>query len=345
MMGVGVTRRDWMLFGAAACLPAAARSTPLRAETPLKLALDGRIEGPSAPFLLALEQGYFSSERLDVSVEASTGGLEPLTRVAAGGADFALGDINAFIRYRDQNPAAPVRAIFVVNNRPGYALISRKSRGVVEPQDLEGKRLGAPVAEHASAQWPILAKLNQVDQTKVAIINVGLPVREPMLAAGEVDAITGSTYGSPVNLREKGIPANDLTVLLMASYGLQLYGNTLLANTRTLADKPEAVTGFLRALTRGIKDTIRDPGAALAPVMRRGTALTREIELERLNIAIRDCFVTPEVQANGFGHIDRGRFETALEQIGLGYAFKTKPKPDDIIDLSFLPAEAERKFD
>ena len=345
-MSVGVSRRGCASFAVAACF-ALSTAVPdsARAQTALKLTLDGRIEGPSAPFLLALEEGYYKTAGLEVAIEPSAGGLESITRVASGAFDLGLADINALIRYRDQNPAAPVKAVFVVNNRPSYAIVGRKSRGVGNPEDVEGKRLGAPAAEHASAQWLAFAKINRIDPAKVTVINLGVPVREPMLIAGEVDAILSSSFSSPLNLREKGVPADDISVLLMSAHGLELYGNAIIANAKALNDKPDAVRGFLRALTQGLKDTIKDPGAAVASVVRRNGGTNREIELERLMAAIRDCIDTPEVRANGLGAADPARFEAAIEQIGLGYTFKIKPKLMDVFDASFLPAELDRKLD
>ncbi|MBX6426074.1 MAG: ABC transporter substrate-binding protein [Variibacter sp.] len=345
-MGFGVIRHGLRTLAVAVALaltPLCAPPAP--AQTPLRLTLDGRIEGPSAPFLVALERGHFKAEGLEVTLEASSGALEPIARVASGAYDIGFGDINALIRYRDQNPNAPVQAVFVVNNRPNYAIIGRKSRGVEAVRDLVGKKLGAPVADPASAAWPILAHLRDVDLSKVTVIDVGLPVREPMLAAGEVDAITGSSSSSPINLRAKGVPADDIVVLLMAERGLELYGGTIFVNTRALSEKPEAVRAFLSAFVRGLKDTLRDPAAAVESVVRRNNTAARDVELERLRVAIRDSVVTPEVIANGLGGIDPDRFARALDQIGLVYSYKNRPKPEDIFDPSFLPPESERKLD
>ena len=66
---------------------------------------------------------------------------------------------------------------------------------------------------------------------------------------------------------------------------------------------------------------------------------------ERLNIAIKENMVTPEVEANGYGVVVPERFAKAIEQIGLTYTFKTKPNPNEIFDPSFLPPAAERKVE
>lgn len=341
-MAVGVCRRGFVSLALAACLMPEPPSA--RAQTPLRLTLDGKIEAPAAPFLLALERGYFKNEGLELAIEPSAGGLEPITRLVAGGYDLGVVDLNSLIRYRDQNPTAPLKAIFIINNRPSYAVIGRKSRGVEALSDLQGKRLGLPPAEPATLAWPILARVNQIDTGKVIGVNVGLPVREPMLAAGEIDAVTGASFVIPINLREKGVPAADISVFLMAQHGVELYGTAIVATTRALADKPEAMKGFLSAFVRGLKDSIKDPGAAVQTIVSRNGGVIREIEQERLAVLIRDCIVTAEVRANGLGGIDPPRFERAVEQL-VAAGLKGRPKLEDVFDAAVLPPEAERRLD
>ena len=69
------------------------------AETPIKFSLDFKFEGPSAPFLLPLDKGYYKAEGVNVSIDAATGSLESITRVASGIYDMGFADINALIKY------------------------------------------------------------------------------------------------------------------------------------------------------------------------------------------------------------------------------------------------------
>jgi NitT/TauT family transport system substrate-binding protein len=321
---------------------AAASAGAANAETSITFSLF-RYEGPAAPFLVPLDKGYYKAEGLDVSFATVPGSLEPIDRVASGDYDMGFADINTLIKLRDAKPDTPVKAVFMVYNRPPFAVIGRKSRGISAPKDLEGKKLGAPTADAAFAQWPIFVQANGIDASKVTIENVSFPVREPMLAAGQVDAITGFTFSSFVNLKDKGVPVNDITVLLMADYGVNLYGNAILVNQKFAAEHPDAVKGFLRAFVKGLKESMKSPATAVDSVLRRNEATTKAIELERLNMAIHENIVTPEVKANGFGAIDNARFERAIDQIALTHKFKAKPKVDDIFDPSFLPPAAERK--
>jgi NitT/TauT family transport system substrate-binding protein len=336
------------LFGIrlAGCVAAAglALGVPASAQTPIKFTLDWKFEGPAAPFVVALDKGYFKAEGLDVTIDTSNGSVEPLTRVASGTYDMGFGDINSLIKFRDANPNVPIKAVFMVYNKPPFAIVGRKSRGVMKPKDLEGRKLGAPAADGAFAQWKIFTKANDIDVAKVTIDNVGFPVREPMLAAGQVDAITGFSFSSFINLKDRGVPVDDITVLLMADYGVNLYGNAIIVNPKFATEHPDAVKKFLIAFIKGLKETVKNPEAAVASVLKRNDVAKKEIELERLRMALKDNILTPEVKANGFGGVETERLDKSIEQIGLTYDFKNgKPKAADIFDASFLPPAAERK--
>jgi NitT/TauT family transport system substrate-binding protein len=336
-------RAGWATW-AGLLLAATLVSGATAAESKITFSLDRQFEGPSAIFLLPLDRGYYKAEGLNVSIDPGKNTLEAITRVASGDYDMGVADINALIKFRDANPKNPVKAVFMVYNRPAFAVIGRKSRGISSPKDLEGKKLGATAGSIAFAQWPIFVKANGIDAAKVTIENIGLPVRDPMLAAGQVDAIVGLSFSSYIDLKDKGVPVDDLVVLLMADYGVKLYGNAIIVNPKFASEHPDAVKGFLRAFVKGLKKTVQSPAAAIGFVLERADGASKNLELERLKIVINDDIVTPEVKANGYGGIDEARFEAAIDQLALAYKFKSaKPKPQDIFDASFLPPAAERK--
>jgi NitT/TauT family transport system substrate-binding protein len=316
-------------------------ATPALGQTAVKFSLDWKYEGTQAPFLVALDRGYFKAEGLDVTIDTAGGSVEPINRLASRTYNMAFADINSLIKFRDQNPQTPLKAIFMIYSNPPFAIVTRKSRGIARPKDLEGKKLGAPAADGAYAQWPIFVKANDIDAAKVEILNVGFPVREPMLVSGHVDAITGFSFSTYINVKHSGIPQDDIVVMLMANYGVSLYGNAIMVSPSFAADKPEAVKGFLRAYLKALKETVKDPSAAIDSVLKRNETANREAELDRLQLALRD-----NILANGFGGVDLARLGRAIDQIALTYAFKSaRPQAGDIFDASFLPPSAERKVD
>ena len=312
------------------------------ADTRIKYSNDWKWEGPAAPFLLALDKGYYKAEGLDVSMDTGKGSREAIPRVASGTYQMGSADINSLVKFRDKNPGLPVVAVMMIYNAPPFAIVGRKSLGVTSPKDLEGKILGAPAPDGAYAQWKAFVKANGIDASKVKIENVGFPVREPMLAQGKVHAITGYSFSSFINLKSKGVPEDDISVILMREHGLDLYGNAVIVNPGFAAKHPDAVRAFIRATIKGMKETVTNPEAAVKFVLAHNDVARETVELERLKMALADNYVTSEVRANGFGAVDTARLTRSIEQIGDTYTFTAKPSAADVFDGRYLPAKSER---
>jgi NitT/TauT family transport system substrate-binding protein len=178
----------------------------------------------------------------------------------------------------------------------------------------------------------------------VKIESIGFPVREPMLADGKVDAITGFSFSMHYNLLAKNLKPEDIKMMFMTDHGLVLYGNAIMVNPDYAKANPKVVAGFVKATIKGVLDTIKDPDAAIKTVMKRNDTGDEKIELDRLKMSLRDNFVTPWVKANGFGGIDPARLAKSIDQIALTYDFKNRPRPEDIVTSQYLPPAAERKL-
>ncbi|NMN56833.1 ABC transporter substrate-binding protein [Xanthobacter autotrophicus] len=319
-------------------------AAPALAETDVKFALDWKFEGPSAPYFVALDKGYYKAEGLNVTIDSGPGSVAGIARVAAGTYPIGFFDINSLMKFRDQNPDKKVVAVQMVYDEPPFAIVSLKKTGITKPKDLEGKILGAPAPDGAFAQWKAFVKENGIDAEKVKIENIGFPVREPMLADGKVDAITGFSFSSFFNLRQKGVPADDIAVMLMSKHGLVLYGNAIMVNPDFAKAHPEVVKGFVKATVKGIIDTAKDPKSAIKSVMKRNETADEAIELARLEMALKDNIVTDWVKANGTGDVDPARLAKSIDQVGITYEFKAKPTAADIFTSEYLPPASERKM-
>jgi len=226
----------------------------------------------------------------------------------------------------------------VLFDRAPYAIIARRSRGIQALSDIDGKTLGIAEGDLSIRLWPALARQNGINAASVKQSRISAAVREPMLSAGQVDAVTGFSYLSGVNLRDRGVPADDLVVLRYADYGCEAYGFALIVNPAFAAAKPEAVKGFLRAVMAGTHLAIKDPTRAAEEVVSRMDGGSRDLELERLHAVIRDNILTADVRRNGIGGIDPVRFDRSVDQIGEDFKFQKRPAAADIFDDSFLPA-------
>jgi NitT/TauT family transport system substrate-binding protein len=330
---------------AVAVLGAALVATPLAAQdlTEVDFTLDWKFEGPSAPFFVAIDRGYFEEEGLSVTIDSGAGSRESIPRVATGRYDMGFGDINALVKFLADNPDAAVEAVFMVYDKPPFAVIGRRSQGVTEdPASLEGKTLGAPPPDAAYAQWDAFVDAAGIDTSAITIENVGFPVREPMLAQGQVDAIFGYSFSSVLNLKAQGVSDEDIVPIFMADNGLDLYGNAIMVNTDWAEANPEAVEGFIRAFVKGLQFTIQNPEEAIGSVMSRNEIASTETELERLKMALDDNIVTEATESEGLGTVDMDRFAASIVQLQTSFDMPDPPAAEAVFNPAYLPPVEER---
>ena len=312
------------------------------AETDLQFALDWKFEGPSAPYFAAIDNGHFEAADLSVEIAAGQGSLDAIPKVATGAFPVGFADINSLIKFLDQNPGAPVTAVMMVYDKPPFAIVGRKSLGVEVPKDLEGRVLGAPPPDGAWAQFPAFASANDLDVDAITVEPVGFPTREPMLAEGNVAAVTGFSFSSFLNLVRLGVPEDDISTILMADYGLELYGNAIIANTTFAEENPEVITAFLTAVASGWKDAIADPAGAIESLVERNPAADAALEQRRLQLAIDANVATDFVMEQGMGRVDVARMEKALAQLAETYEFQNEPDARLYFTDAYLPDAAAR---
>src|SRR5262249_57470829 len=118
--------------------------------------------------------------------------------------------------------------------------------------------------EGGVAIWHMLVKTTGIDARKVTVLDVGFAAREPILADGQVDAITGFSFSSYFTLKDRGVPVDDIVVMLMGDHGLKLYSNAIIVNAKFAAENAEAVRGFLRSFLKGLTSTLASPASAFA---------------------------------------------------------------------------------
>ncbi len=310
-------------------------------DTAIKFQLDWRFEGPAALFLVPEAKGYFKTEKLAVTIDAGNGSGGTVTRVASGAYDMGFADLAALMEFQANNPAAPkpVAVMMVYNDTPAAVLALKKS-GIKTPADLKGKKLGAPVFDAGRKAWPIFAKANGI--TDVTWTAMDPTLRETMLVRGDIDAITGFSFTSLLNLEARGVKAADVVVLPYPDHGVKLYGNAVIVSEAFLKKNPEAVKAFLRAFTKGMKDVIADPKAAIATLKARDGLIDAALEERRLKLALDATVLTPNAKAEGFGNVSAPRLSLMGSQVSDAFATKVRVDSASIWNGAFLPPAADR---
>lgn len=330
--------------GAFTALALVAFAQPAAAQTEINFTLDWKFQGPTAAFIVAQKTGYFAEEGLEVSIDSGNGSAGAVTRVASGAYQMGFADINALVEFNVANPGQSVKCVMMIYDAPPFGLYALKSSGISEPADLVGHTLGAPVFDASYKLFPAFAAQVGIDPAAVPRINMDPPLREAMLVRGEVDVISGHYFSSMLDLMSKGVAADDIVAMLYADYGMDFYGNAVIASGGFIDEHPEAVAGFNRAVAKGLREVIADPKAAVALVAEYDPLIDQALEVQRLEMAIEQNILTPHVREAGFGAIDEARMGRAIEQLAAALDLPQQPAVADIWTDAFLPAAELRQL-
>jgi NitT/TauT family transport system substrate-binding protein len=312
-----------------------ALSSPASAQTNIKFLNDWRWEGPSAPLLLA-NKSYFAGEKLSVALTPGTGSAATVAKVASGEFDMGFGDFSSLIEHAAKNPGvAPPVAVYMVYERTPSSLFIRKASGAERPQQLAGKKLGAPPFDGGRKLWPAFSQAAQTGAVNWQ--NVDAAKREEMFAKGELDAITGFYFTTMLNIEKQGMSGGAYAVFPYHEFGLRVYGNAILVNPKFLADNPKAVSGFVKAYHAALKATLANTREAVKTVKEMDANADEQFEWRRARLAF-DTFVnTPTVSETGLGHIDMKRVQNNIDLVTSAYKLTSKPQAAAIARADFVP--------
>ena len=331
------------LFAAAVAVMAGI--TPAMAEmTDIKFTLGWKTQGSDAPFLVALNKGYFEEEGLNVTIDQGEGSAATVTRIMGGAYDAGFGDINAIIQNAAARPGEAPVMVFQMWNRPPFAIAVPKELGLTSPKQLEGKTLGGAQGTPTTRLFPVFARLNDIDSVKYESLAPNL--QEPMLIRGEIDGAYTFTVSSWFNLiANRKDPAADFDWFNYEDYGMDLYSNGMMVSRQLLAENPEAVAGLVRAVTKATLEVMKDQDVAVEAIMAFDNLVDPDLERARLEFALTKLMNAPETAETGIGDLVDERLTRSIALIAEGYGLDTTPEASEIFDRSFLSPASERMLD
>ncbi|QPC83930.1 ABC transporter substrate-binding protein [Phototrophicus methaneseepsis] len=217
----------------------------------------GYIPQANLPFVgvyVAKEMGYFEEEGLDVMIEHATGGGH-LQLVTTGEVQVTTQDA-AVLLQRVADPGLPLVSLALIGQRGQQAFAALADSGMETPADWAGHIVGYK----GTPPPDLFALLDVFDLTEddIELVDVGYDPR--ILTEGRVDVYPLFRSNEPDTIASWGY---DITLWDAADYGVPTLGLTYVTSQQTLAEQPEALTGFLRAALRGIEYATENPDEAI----------------------------------------------------------------------------------
>jgi len=255
-----VTRRRAVgLFGVLAATPwIAACGEPEKAPTSVSVMLDWVPNTNHTGLYVAQANGYFAQEQLEVTiVEPGTAGADAV--VGSGAADFGVSfQENVTLARVEEVPIVSVAAV-IQHNTSGFA--APTDRNIRRPRDFEGKKYGAWGSDTERQVLASLMECDGGDIDQIEFVDIGMI--DPFVGweRGDVDFVWIFEGWTGIEAKLRGV---DLRFLGLTDLGCvpDYYTPVLITNEQLIADHPDVVQRWVRAVARGYEFAIDNPAAA-----------------------------------------------------------------------------------
>lgn len=310
----------------------------------LSMQLNTFYSGPQAWFFLADERGYLRDEGLALAFTESNTAANTIPKMAGGGFDVGYGDINALIEHAAAaKPNAPL-AVFSSYSASPYTLAVAASSHLRTPQQLTGKRLVAHPNDAALNLFAEFCGKTGLDARSVSIEISAAPHSElvPQLLGDRWDAMFGFVNTLVAATLDAALMPADLRFIQYHDHVPELYGMAIIVTRKLVAESPETVQRLLRALNRGLVDTVADPEAAIDALIKRNPNSARASNLRRLQGTLALDMGRAEGAMLGIGDLDDARLQRGIDLIVNTKGFAHRPIVQELFSRNFLPPLDQR---
>lgn len=312
MRAIDLPRRH-LLAGAAAGLGLLGLGANHRAAwaqgTPTTLQLSWT---PSVQFggsYLALENGYWDEEGLDVSLSAGGPNVAVEPQVVSGNALVGVSAADYASAAVEQGARFKILGVGMQKNP--FTIASLAANPVHEPADLIGKRIGM-----ATANTPVLqalCTLNGVDIDGIEIVPTQYDAAP--LVSGQVDCLLCWLTDLPVAMTIRGI---DNVTMLMADFGYTVHSQTYICTEEALANERDRIVALLRGEIRGWQTYKDSTDAAAALTMALFPDVGLDLPTQELQAAEQvKLMYSPLTDSNGFAWFTEETVAANIETLGL----------------------------
>jgi len=301
---------------------------------PMKLTLNFLAGGPQAGFMYAKALGLYEKAGINLTIEEGRGSGTTAQLVATGQTDVGFADAPAAMQLRSKN--APVKIIAPGLQTNGFAIITLEDSGIAKPADLVGKRLAVQPGTAQTTLLKAILTANNMDESKVNIVNIDPSALVGTLIEKKVDAILGGADFQSVQLRDRGFKVRDI---LYRDVGVPTVGLSIIARDDKIAADPDLYRKFIAASLEGWDAARKNPGDAAEAVVKMFPAATKEQIQKQLEV---DLKLVCAPGATAFGRVPEHNWQTTFNLLTKYLELPTSKPITDYYTVDLLPANSPK---
>jgi NitT/TauT family transport system substrate-binding protein len=256
------------------------------------------------PFQLARKRDYYAANNVTVNFQTGKGGADVATQVAVGNADIGggVGETSMIVRPND----LPVRAVALLGSRPLFQIVTRKESNVKSFADLRGKKLGV-IGYQDTGYYALLAVLAgaNLKRSDLEVQAVGPAGVTQLMIAKSLDGIVAVPEWADT-IESAGVAIDRFPIDKV----FPAMAQAILTSDKMVKERPAAVSGFVKAVLRAVRDCMTDPVSATRDyVAFVPQHAGKEEVIERiLRRYVSDVYYTDPISA--LGRFDPARLKT-----------------------------------
>lgn len=300
------------LAGAAVALAMPFAAGPATAQETINFVLNWVPGGDHAPVYWARAQGWYEEAGIDLVIEDGTGSGASAKKVGVGRNEVGIADLPTMLQARGQG-ADLVAVMNLYANSP-YGIYWKKSSGIEEFADLQGRSIGNPPFDAARQMWPAIAKVLDIEPDSVKFVNVQPNAKVAAMQSGSIDATT-NFYN--VHYIYERIFGDDMGFVALRDLGFNPYGNSIIANGDWLEENPGLAESFVQVTQRAYAQCVQEPRPCIEVLSEAGSQKVEDVT-ENWKLVV-ELMTHPSSVEGALGYFDPGRMQDDYEAVATSF--------------------------
>jgi NitT/TauT family transport system substrate-binding protein len=210
--------------------------------------------GNLSPLYYGVQEGYWSSQGVNMSIKVGTGSATVVDQVSSGEFDFAFLDTSVAAGLIAKG--AQVKVIAEMQNKSDIGVYCNSAYRITNAKELIGKTLSTSPGDSINYLIPAFAKNAGIQLSSVKVRDMGIPLKLSSVVDGQSDCATGYTSYAPTQVAYGSNQKIKATTVSFSNYGVDVVGYGLVGNDKFMQAHPQVtkavVAGFIKAMYEGM---------------------------------------------------------------------------------------------